>query len=122
MRRANADRYDALFRDSAVADRVTLPARAPDRSHIFNQYVIRVAHRDAVRAHLDEAGVGSEIYYPVPFHLQECFAPLGYRLGDFPHAEAAAAETLALPIYGELTEAQQREVVCTVAAGITNAG
>jgi len=122
QRRANADRYDDLFRDSAVADRVTLPVRAPDRNHIFNQYVIRVPRRDAVRAHLEAAGVGSEVYYPIPFHLQECFAPLGYRRGDFPHAEGAAAETLALPIYGELTEAQQHEVVRTVAAGIANAG
>jgi dTDP-4-amino-4,6-dideoxygalactose transaminase len=116
LRRRNADRYDALFAESAAADRVTLPSRAPDRTHIFNQYVIRVPNRDAVRARLDAAGVGTEIYYPVPFHLQECFAPLGYRQGQFPHAEAAAAETLALPIYGELTEAQQREVVNAVAA------
>ena len=116
MRRANADRYDALFAASAARDRVTLPWRAPDRTHIFNQYVIRVPKRDAVRAQLDAAAVGTEIYYPVPFHLQECFAPLGYRKGQFPHAEAAAAETLALPIYGELTEAQQREVVNAVAA------
>ena len=116
MRRANADRYDALFAASHAADRIAVPARAPDRTHIFNQYVIRVPHRDAVRARLEAAGVGSEIYYPVPFHLQECFAPLGHRPGAFPHAEAAAADTLALPIYGELTEPQQREVVNAVAA------
>ena len=121
-RRANADRYDALFGESAVAGRIRLPARLPDRTHIFNQYVIRVPHRDAVRAHLDAAGVATEIYYPVPFHLQECFAPLGYHRGDFPHAEAAAAETLALPIYGELTEAQQAEVVRAVAAAVAHAG
>jgi len=122
QRQRNADRYDALFAQSAVASRVTLPARAPDRTHIFNQYVIRVPNRDAVRAHLDAAGIGTEIYYPVPFHLQECFAPLGYRRGAFPHAEAAAAETLALPIYSELTEAQQAEVVRGVASAIAAAG
>jgi dTDP-4-amino-4,6-dideoxygalactose transaminase len=116
MRRANADRYDSLFARSAAAARVTLPRRAADRTHIFNQYVIRVPGREAVRARLDACGIGTEVYYPVPFHQQECFAPLGHRAGQFPHAEAAAAETLALPIYGELTEAQQREVVNAVAA------
>ena len=122
MRQANAGRYDALFQASAAASRVTLPRRAPDRTHIFNQYVIRVPHRDAVRARLDAAGIGTEIYYPVPFHLQECFAHLGYQRGDFPHAEAAAAETLALPIFGELTEAQQAEVVRGVASAIAATG
>jgi dTDP-4-amino-4,6-dideoxygalactose transaminase len=117
-RRENADRYDRLFRECAAADRITLPARHHDCHHIFNQYVVRVASpdpgRDAVRARLDAARIGTEVYYPVPFHLQECFAFLGYRKGDFPAAEAAAAETLALPIYSELTEAQQREVVSAV--------
>jgi dTDP-4-amino-4,6-dideoxygalactose transaminase len=111
-RRRNADRYDRLFaeRDAAVG----LPARAPERRHIFNQYVVRVADRDRVRAGLDARGIGNEVYYPVPFHMQECFAPLGYRQGDFPAAEAAAAEVLALPIYGELAEAQQAEVVAAL--------
>jgi dTDP-4-amino-4,6-dideoxygalactose transaminase len=118
MRRANADRYDRLFAESAAADRITRPARVPECVHIFNQYVIRVPDRDAVRAKLDAAGIGTEIYYPVPFHLQECFAPLGYRRGDFPAAEAAAEETLALPIYGELTEAQQREVVSALTRAV----
>jgi dTDP-4-amino-4,6-dideoxygalactose transaminase len=121
-RQANADRYQALFAASPAAAHVRLPARMPDRTHIFNQFVIRVPHRDAVRAHLEAAGIGTEIYYPVPFHLQECFAPLGYRRGRFPHAEAAAAETLALPIYSELTEAQQAEVVRGVASAIAAAG
>jgi dTDP-4-amino-4,6-dideoxygalactose transaminase len=120
-RRGNADRYDRFFRDSAAADRITLPARDPDCQHIFNQYVVRVPDRDAVRARLEAAGIGSDIYYPVPFHLQECFAPLGYRQGDFPAAEEAAARTLALPIYSELTEAQQREVVDAVVAAVGRA-
>ena len=114
----NADRYDQLFGASPAADRITLPARHADCHHIFNQYVIRVPNRDAVRARLDAAGIGCEIYYPVPFHLQECFAPLGYRRGDFPVAEAAADQVLALPIYSELTEAQQHEVVNAVAAAL----
>jgi dTDP-4-amino-4,6-dideoxygalactose transaminase len=116
MRVANANRYDELFKASGIADRITLPARAADRNHIFNQYVVRVPQRDAVRTRLESLGIGTEIYYPLPFHLQECFAPLGYRQGDFPAAEAAANETLALPIYGELTAAQQREVVAAIAA------
>lgn len=117
-RRENAERYDRLFRESPGADRITLPARNPDCHHIFNQYVVRVPDRDAVRARLDGAGIGCEVYYPVPFHLQECFAPLGYRQGEFPVAEAVAAQTLALPIYSELTEAQQREVVDAVSAAV----
>jgi dTDP-4-amino-4,6-dideoxygalactose transaminase len=117
-RRENADRYDRLFRESDAADRITLPVRHPDCHHIFNQYVVRVPDRDAVRARLEAAGIGSEIYYPVPFHLQECFAPLGYRQGDFPVAEKASAETLALPIYSELTEAQQRDVVEAIVAAL----
>jgi dTDP-4-amino-4,6-dideoxygalactose transaminase len=113
-RRANAARYRVLFRDAALLDRVTLPAEPADRRHIYNQFVIRVADRDGLRAHLDERGVGTEIYYPVPFHLQPCFADLGYHRGDFPKAERAAAESLALPIYSELTEAQQEAVVSAI--------
>jgi dTDP-4-amino-4,6-dideoxygalactose transaminase len=110
-RRANAARYRILFRDAGLLDRVTLPGEPPDRWHIFNQFVIRTADRDGLKAHLDERGIGTEIYYPVPFHLQPCFANLGYRRGDFPRAERVAAESLALPIYGELTGAQQEIVV-----------
>jgi dTDP-4-amino-4,6-dideoxygalactose transaminase len=115
MRRANADRYDRLFEERGLLDQVVLPARPPGRTHIFNQYVVRVPDRDRVRAALERSGIGTEIYYPVPFHLQECFASLGHRQGDFPQAEAAARETLALPIYGELTEAQQHAVVDALA-------
>jgi dTDP-4-amino-4,6-dideoxygalactose transaminase len=109
-RRANAARYRALFA-RAFLSQVTLPCEAPDRTHIYNQFVIRVPERDRLRAHLDAAGIGTEVYYPVPFHLQECFAGLGYKAGAFPVAEAAAQQSLALPIYPELTEAQQAAVV-----------
>jgi dTDP-4-amino-4,6-dideoxygalactose transaminase len=111
MRRANAARYAALFAAAGLAGRITLPVEPPGRRHIFNQYIIRVPDRDRVRAFLTERGIGTEIYYPVPFHLQECFAGLGHARGDFPNAEAAADSTLALPIYGELTADQQSAVV-----------
>ena len=118
-RRANVQRYRALFRDAALGDRVTLPVEPPDRRHIFNQFVIRTADRDGLKRHLHERGIGTEIYYPVPFHLQPCFADLGHRRGEFPHAERAAEQSLALPIYGELTAAQQEAVVGAV-AGFVN--
>jgi dTDP-4-amino-4,6-dideoxygalactose transaminase len=114
-RRRNAATYRALFREAAVDGAIGLPVEPADRRHIFNQFVIRTPERDALKRHLDEHGIGNEIYYPVPFHLQPCFADLGYRRGAFPHAERAAAESLAIPIYGELTDAQQRSVVSTIA-------
>jgi dTDP-4-amino-4,6-dideoxygalactose transaminase len=113
-RRANAQRYRILFRDAGLLDRVTLPVEPADRRHIFNQFVIRSADRDGLKKHLDERGIGTEIYYPVPFHLQPCFSYLGHRRGDFPQAERAAADSLALPIYGELTGTQQEAVVAAV--------
>ena len=109
-RRANAARYRALFADAGLTE-VTLPCEAPNRTHIYNQFVIRVPERDRLKKHLDAAGIGTEIYYPVPFHLQQCFADLGYQAGAFPVAEAAARSSLALPIYPELTAAQQAAVV-----------
>ena len=110
-RRRNAARYRALFENARLTECVRLPLEAPNRTHIYNQFVIRVDDRDGLRKHLDANGIGTEVYYPVPFHLQECFANLGYRPGAFPHAEAAARESLALPIYSELTETQQSAVV-----------
>ena len=117
-RRANARRYDELFAGAGLAGRVVLPREMPGFRHIFNQYIVSVPNRDRVRQHLAAQGIGTEIYYPVPFHLQECFAPLGYRRGDFPHAEAAAESTLALPIYGELTREQQQAVVAAIREAI----
>jgi dTDP-4-amino-4,6-dideoxygalactose transaminase len=114
-RRDNARRYAALFREAALIDSVTLPVEPPDGRHIFNQFVIRVARRDALREHLTARGIGTEIYYPVPLHLQPCLGYLGGRRGDFPEAERAAAESLALPVYPELTPAQQRTIVGAIA-------
>jgi dTDP-4-amino-4,6-dideoxygalactose transaminase len=110
-RQRNAARYRRLFRETGLDGHVTLPAERSDREHIFNQFVVRVPQRDGLKRHLDEAGIGSEIYYPVPFHLQPCFAYLGYRRGDFVQAEEAAEDSLAIPIYGELTLEQQSAVV-----------
>ena len=117
-RRSNAARYRRLFRDAGVDASVTMPAEPADRRHIFNQFVIRTARRDALKQHLDQQGIGNEIYYPVPFHLQPCFAGLGYRQGDFPSAERAALESLAIPVYPELTADQQQTVVDTIAGFI----
>jgi dTDP-4-amino-4,6-dideoxygalactose transaminase len=113
-RRANAARYRRLFRAAGLDSAVTLPIEPADRSHIFNQFVIRTPERDALKRHLDGQGIGNEIYYPVPFHLQPCFADLGHRAGDFPHAERAALECLAIPVYGDLTATQQETVVSAI--------
>jgi dTDP-4-amino-4,6-dideoxygalactose transaminase len=118
MRRANAARYRALFAETPGTSAIVLPVEPSGRFHIYNQFVVRVPHRDAVRRYLTEHGIGTEIYYPVPFHLQECFTYLGHARGAFPQAESAAASTIALPIYGELTEAQQRKVVETIGAAL----
>ena len=114
MRQRNAERYQTLFASAGVTDRVILPTAPADRRHIFNQYVVRVRERDRVRRFLDDRGIGTEVYYPVPFHLQECFSSRGHRRGDFPQAEAAAGSVLALPIYSELTIEQQSAVVAAL--------
>ncbi len=115
-RRANASRYRELFATYGADRAIFLPGEPNDRWHIYNQFVIRTPERDALKRHLDEQGIGNEIYYPVPFHLQPCFADLGYRCGEFPHAERAARESLAIPIYGEMTAAQQEAVVDAITA------
>ena len=110
-RQHNAATYRRLFAETGIDDLV-MPAEVPHRRrHIYNQFVICTTRRDAVRASLKAHQIGHEIYYPVPLHLQECFADLGYREGDFPASEAAARETLALPIYPELTDEMQAAVV-----------
>jgi dTDP-4-amino-4,6-dideoxygalactose transaminase len=113
-RQANAARYRRLFHDAGLDRSIMLPTEPAGRSHIFNQFVIRTADRDGLKRHLDAQGIGNEIYYPVPFHLQPCFADLGYRPGAFPHAERAALESLAIPVYGELTAGQQETVVSAI--------
>ena len=113
-RQRNAAYYDRAFSRSGAAQVVTPTAR-PGYRHIYNQYVIRVPDRDRLRAYLGEQGVGTEIYYPVPLHMQKCFAYLGHKPEDFPESARAAGETLALPIYPELAEAQLQYVVDTIA-------
>lgn len=134
QRRSNAERYSKLFVAAGLAqttgktkfdgkNKVLLPEAVYADSgvknyHIYNQYIIRVEERDAVRKHLADKEIGTEIYYPVPFHLQECFSNLGYKKGDFPLSEEASDSSIALPIYPELTAEQQKYVVDEIAACI----
>ncbi len=114
-RRRNASRYEALFARKNLGDRVRLPVTQPGNVHVFNQFTVRVQNRDDLRAFLTSKGVGTEIYYPLPMHLQNCYRDLGYHKGAFPVSERAAEEVLSLPIYAELTEAQQQYVVDSIA-------
>ena len=111
-RRANADRYRQLFAEMNLGDRVVLPIEPAGSRHVYNQFVIRVAERDELREHLTAAGIPTEIYYPEPLHRQPAFSHLG---GSFAEAERASREVLALPIFPELTEGQQRRVVTAIA-------
>jgi dTDP-4-amino-4,6-dideoxygalactose transaminase len=134
-RQRNAERYNRLLAETGlpIADTAAhgtrgglapclyLPKVVAGR-HIFNQYVIRTPRRDQLKAALQEKGVGTEVYYPVPLHLQECFAYLGYKAGEFPNSESAAKETMALPIYPELSEPQARYVVQSIAEFFASAG
>jgi len=112
MRRNNASRYRALFEEMELTKCISVPEDSA--GHVYNQFVCRFPDRDRLQLFLREKGVETEVYYPVSLHLQECFRDLGYQTGDFPQAEAAARESLALPIYPEITEEQQRYVVAKI--------
>lgn len=115
-RKQNADRYRELFTDAGLTEQIAIPYERENGRHIYNQYVIRVPNRrDALKQFLTENEIGTDIYYPVSLHLQECFAYLGYREGDFPESERASRETLALPIFPELKPEQQEYVVEKIA-------
>ncbi len=115
-RSLNAADYAKLFQEAGLLAHITRPATLANRSHIFHQYVIRCKNRDELQGFLKAADIGSAIYYPVSLHEQECFRYLGYGPMDLPQAHAASQEVLALPIYPELTEAQRRHVVNSIAA------
>ncbi|WP_447974330.1 DegT/DnrJ/EryC1/StrS family aminotransferase [Nitrospira sp. Kam-Ns4a] len=115
-RRRNAARYERLFEEAALLDRVVLPRTQPGNEHVFNQFTIRAQRRDELRAWLKDRGVGTEIYYPLPLHLQSCYRTLGYQKGAFPESERAAEEVLSLPVYAELTDDQLAYVVESIKA------
>ena len=122
-RRSLAAAYDTLFKEAGLAETgpypdkgVVLPFISPPATHVFHQYVIRTARRDALRSFLAEHRIGSEIYYPVPLHLQAALQALGYSLGDFPESERAAAEVLALPVFPQLRQEEQESVVAAIAS------
>jgi dTDP-4-amino-4,6-dideoxygalactose transaminase len=118
QRIARAAQYHELFRQAGLLGKglLSIPPLIDDKSHVFNNYVVRAERRDELKQFLVERRIQSEIYYPLPLHLQKCFADLGYKPGDFPEAERAAKEVLALPLYPELTTEQQRTVVEAVKA------
>ena len=119
-RRRNAALYRKLFEEFGLAEKIVLPVEPAGMEHVYNQFTIRVPDRDALRDRLRSEGVPSEIYYPIPLHLQKAFAYLRYKAGDFPESERASREVLSLPIYPELTEQQQRMVVTGLAKSITS--
>jgi dTDP-4-amino-4,6-dideoxygalactose transaminase len=114
-RRRNAQRYVRLFEDAGLGSAVIPPVEPGGTFHTYHLFVVRVSRRDELRAHLTAKGVGTGVYYPVPLHRQECFAALGYQPGSLPHAERAARDTIALPVYPELTAQQQDYVVDCIA-------
>ena len=121
QRRANSERYRAMFAATpGIPHDIALPHRGDiNGNHVWNQYVIRTPRRDQLRAHMANAGVTTEVYYPTPLHLQPCFAHLGHKVGSLPYAELASREVLGLPIYPGMTEAQQARVVSAIASFFT---
>jgi dTDP-4-amino-4,6-dideoxygalactose transaminase len=117
-RKNNAEKYKTLFAATGLVSKgiVRLPAESQSTVHVYNQFVIRVNHRDELRTYLAERGVGTEIYYPLPLHLQACFKDLGYRAGDFPQSETASEQALAIPVFPELGDAAQQYVVESIAS------
>jgi dTDP-4-amino-4,6-dideoxygalactose transaminase len=113
-RQANAAFYNAEFAAAGLGEKLTTPFVIPGCRHIYNQYVVRVRERDRLKTFLAERGIGTEIYYPVSMHQQQCFKYLGYKTGDFPQSELAAGQTLALPIYPELSGEQLLHVVSSI--------
>jgi len=114
-RRRNADRYRELFHEFGLSATMAEPFTPRGRTHVYNQFTIRVKERDALREHLQSRGIPTEIYYPKPLHLQNAFAYLGHRKGHFPASELASSEVISLPIYAELKEEQQRAIVAAIA-------
>lgn len=110
-RRRNAERYRELFRQAGLDKLIALPVEPAGMHHVYNQFVIRTPERDQLREHLRNGGIPTEIYYPSPLHLQPAFADLAYRAGDFPHSEEASQHVLALPVFPQMTEEQQKMVV-----------
>jgi dTDP-4-amino-4,6-dideoxygalactose transaminase len=115
LRERNAERYRSIFHQFNLDGVVQLPSARPDGEHVYNQFIIRTPQRNELREYMSRKGIGTEVYYPRPLHLQDAFAYLGYKAGDFPEAERASSEVMALPIYSELTEDQQQHVVSAIA-------
>jgi dTDP-4-amino-4,6-dideoxygalactose transaminase len=115
---AIAHRYGELLWDAAVSGRIVLPEVAAGCRHVFHQYVVRVRERDRVRATLADRGIATAVFYPIPLHLQRCFADLGYREGEFPESEKAAKEVLALPIFPQLTDGEVDRVAEELVAAL----
>ncbi len=118
-RRVHAAKYDEAF---AGHSSITTPVTLAHNYHVYNQYTLRVEQRDALKQRLDQAKIGNAVYYPVPLHVQECFKPLGYKAGDFPESERAVNEVVSIPVFPELTAAEQDEVVDAIIGFYTDGG